>query len=443
MKKKVLASSVLGVAMLLGVSNIAPNPLSTAKVEAAEKTATQIWGDAQWYYNNKNYFNAVYYGGDAINKGYKGTDTTTFMQKSSQALFNSATTASNQKDYKLAYNQYNLLAITTGVPADLKKQGAKYAEISKRRNEDPVAANYFNQAQWYYNQESYYNSLYYITKTIENGWNTDLIKQYVNDISTKMVEEAEYSMTVDNKSITLKYSNAIIENSYVPKLCKDKATKLKNDLFDVNKLSSNEKKLLGKGYPIEDLIYLSNDQEQTLVNEDAIYTKPEEIGITESNLNDAETENISLTSSQVSVLTKKESGDLKNFSHKVTPSQLPTLKSGVLKGEKRVLLDYNFDWYSQPFYALSDKFALVWDNNYQPYTESAKFEYTYYTKNGIYTGVRSSGPDSVYKYPKGNLGAFWKFDIKGGMMNGKFINKHKGRASIIITKEKTIKEIKL
>ncbi|MGG0481197.1 hypothetical protein ABE039_24690 [Priestia megaterium] len=440
MKKKVLVSSMVGMVMLLGVSNLAPSPLTATKVEATEKTATQIWGDAKWYYNNKNYFNAVYYGGDAINKGYKGTDTATFMQNASQALFNSATESSNQKDYKLAYKHYNLLAITTGVPADLKKQGAKYAEISKRRDEDPVAANYFNQAQWYYNQESYYNALYYITKTIESGWNTDLIKQYVNDISAKMIEEAEYSITVDSKDITLKYSNKIIDNPYVPKAYKDKATKLKANLFDVNKLSANEKQLVARGYPIEDLIYLTNSEEQTLVSEDATYLKSEEVVDTDSNLNDVDPGDIPQNNSQVSLLATNTSGDLKNFSHKIIASQLPTLKSGSLKDEKRIRLSYNFTWYSSPVYTMTDRFAIVWNNNYQPYTKSANFEYTYYTKNGIYNGARSSGEDSVYEYAKGNMGGFWKFNIKGGMMNGKFINKHKGTASIVITKEKKIKE---
>jgi hypothetical protein len=219
----------------------------------------------------------------------------------------------------------------------------------------------------------------------------------------------------------------------VPKDIKEQAIKNKSALLDPSNLSDSEKQLLKIGYPLEDLISLSTEQEKDLIAEGATYLNTEETGSTDSSIIDYNPE----LSTEIKLLSTKSSGSLKNFSHKLIISKLKTLSSGTFKGEVRLKLDYTFDWYEDPINNLTDKFAIGWDGGYTPDENSTKFKYVYYTSKGMYTGANSSGNDTTDKLVSNGVG--WKFDIKGGLMNGKLINKHHGEASVIVTNPKANK----
>jgi len=420
MGKRLFLASALSVSLITsGIVSFSVSP--STKVEAAEKTALQIWGDAKWYYNNQSYYNSVYYGNDAIKKGYKGADKESFMQKAGQSLFNSATAASDKKDYKLAYKYYNLVATASGISAPLQKEGAKYAEISKMRAEQPEVAEYFNQAQWYLNQQSYYNALYFITRTIESGWNTPLIKEYVTTISTSLLEDAKYSVQVDNKQDALKSCEVLIQNPYVSTATKNAAAKLKLDILNPKNFSVTEKQLLTRGYPTEAIIALSTEQEKDLINEDATYIETKENEGTDSTFLEqptAEEGTAQTKASEASALSKskvdysKDGKDgLKNFYQKIVVSKLKPAASGKYKGMPSVKLTYIIDWRETPILSFTDKLGLNWSKEYYADQDTSKIQYTYYTYKKKYVTAARSGRSSVSDIKKSGVG--WKYDIKG------------------------------
>jgi hypothetical protein len=74
------------------------------------------YAEAGWYFENGNYYNAVYFAGAAIAEGNKHPEVQDLMNRAAKALFDAA----ESKNPADAVNDYHLLATTKGVPADIK-----------------------------------------------------------------------------------------------------------------------------------------------------------------------------------------------------------------------------------------------------------------------------------------------------------------------------------
>lgn len=90
------------------------------KEEATAKLASEVnstnYPEAAWYFENGNYYNAVYFAGAAIAEGNTRPEVQDLLNRAAQALFDAAET----KDPADTVNDYSLLATTEGVPADIK-----------------------------------------------------------------------------------------------------------------------------------------------------------------------------------------------------------------------------------------------------------------------------------------------------------------------------------
>lgn len=90
------------------------------KDEATAKLASEVdstnYPVAGWYFDNGNYYNAVYFAGAAIAEGNIRPEVRDLMNRAAQNLFDAAET----KDPADAVNDYSLLATTEGVPANIK-----------------------------------------------------------------------------------------------------------------------------------------------------------------------------------------------------------------------------------------------------------------------------------------------------------------------------------
>ncbi|MFS0774790.1 DUF4625 domain-containing protein [Neobacillus sp. 3P2-tot-E-2] len=129
---------------------------ATAKL-AAEVNSTK-YADAQWYYENNNYYNAVYFAGAAIDEGNTRPEVQELLNNASQALMNAARTGS----LAFAGDAYSLLIVTTGVPTDIKDEArAKLASEVNSTN--------YPEAAWYFESGNYYNAVYYAGAAIAEG----------------------------------------------------------------------------------------------------------------------------------------------------------------------------------------------------------------------------------------------------------------------------------
>ncbi|MGX6445252.1 Ig-like domain repeat protein [Neobacillus sp. K501] len=106
-----------------------PGVPSDIKEEAQEKLKPVVvsakYNEAVWYFSVANYFNAVYFAGAALDEGDARTEVQELMKDSASKLLNAAETMTSED----AGYAYQLLASTTGVPADIRDSAE--AKLSK------------------------------------------------------------------------------------------------------------------------------------------------------------------------------------------------------------------------------------------------------------------------------------------------------------------------
>ncbi|REK76058.1 YHYH domain-containing protein [Paenibacillus paeoniae] len=89
---------------------------------------------ARWYYNQKNYVNAVLIADKKMKEGLaKNNHAVQFMKDAALKLSQQAYSAFASKDYENALKRYNVLANAEHAPADLKEGARKNAIITERR----------------------------------------------------------------------------------------------------------------------------------------------------------------------------------------------------------------------------------------------------------------------------------------------------------------------
>lgn len=138
------------------------------------------YDEAVFYFDNNNFYNAVYFAGEALKAGDQRPEVQTLMNNAAKALLDSTATL----DSASAANAYQLLSTTTGVPADIK------AAADAQLTSVPTSANY-GLAQWYFDQKNYYNAVHFAGVAINTDHDTSAAAQtLLNNASQALIKEA-------------------------------------------------------------------------------------------------------------------------------------------------------------------------------------------------------------------------------------------------------------
>ncbi|WP_045518817.1 Ig-like domain repeat protein [Neobacillus niacini] len=160
--------------------------ISTTGVPAAIKEAAQAkltpevnspnYLEAAWYYDNKNYYNAVHFAGAAIAEGDTSAKVQELLNSAAQALVAAAPGKSSGE----AQNDYNLLISTTGVPTAIKEEAT-----TKLSSEVKYA-----EANWYYENSNNYNAVYFAGAAIEEGNARPEVQELLNNAAQALLNAA-------------------------------------------------------------------------------------------------------------------------------------------------------------------------------------------------------------------------------------------------------------
>jgi hypothetical protein len=186
------------------------NATVTEKLTVLEApVVSEKYSVALWYYENNNLYNAVYFAGAAIGEGDKRQEIQALMNSAAQELFDAAAGMSGVD----AENAYQLLAATTGVPAEIKE-----AALVKLTPE-VISPNYL-EAVWYFDNSNYYNAVHFAGAAIAEGDTSSKVQDLMNSAAQALMEAARAgSLAFAGDAYTL-----LISTTGVPTELKEEAT---------------------------------------------------------------------------------------------------------------------------------------------------------------------------------------------------------------------------
>ncbi len=161
---------------LLSTTAGVPSEIKEAASARLATVKSPKFGEAQWYNEHNNYYNAVSLAAAAISEGDTRTDVQALLNDAAQALLDSTASMSSTD----AENAYQLLSTTAGVPSDIKSSAdAKLKGIAE-----------FGDAQWYSEQQNYFNAVYYAAKAMADGDARTEVQTFLNDASKALFMSA-------------------------------------------------------------------------------------------------------------------------------------------------------------------------------------------------------------------------------------------------------------
>lgn len=186
--------------------------ISAEEVKMQEE-AKKMHGVSEWYFNYGNMFNSVFYISKALSLSPLNETMKEHMTKASKGLADKAYDAFHAYDDITSERLYKLLHETKYVPQSFKTD----AQIN-------IAYVYSGRAKWYYNRGNLYNSVYFLSKSIEYGNTnkdtTDLLNKASHELLDKTIERTNET-SIDNKA---KASFNLLKHSVgVPGVVKDEA----------------------------------------------------------------------------------------------------------------------------------------------------------------------------------------------------------------------------
>ena len=143
---------------LLATSDGVP---ASIKQDAADSMATsENLGQARYYLDQSNWYNAVYYLALEMQSN-DSTGVSAMMEYAAAKLQQQAQSATaSQGSFTQSYGAYDLLANTANVPVSIKQDASKSIDVSD--------SDYGN-ALWYLNQSDYANAKYYLQQVAAKG----------------------------------------------------------------------------------------------------------------------------------------------------------------------------------------------------------------------------------------------------------------------------------
>lgn len=158
--------------------------IQIAKIE--EEVHSENFGVAQWYYEQKSFYNAVYYANLAFKEGDKRQELVDFMIQAAGALYHSAATMETED----AKNAYQLLVNALGVPSEIK-------ENAQLQLNPVVTSPKYDEAVFYFENQNYYNAVYYAGVALAEGDSREVVKTLLNNSAEALFEAASNMTTVD------------------------------------------------------------------------------------------------------------------------------------------------------------------------------------------------------------------------------------------------------
>ncbi len=182
------------------------------KDAAASKIAvkSEEFGIALFYETVSNYFNAVYYAGQAIAAGDLRVDW--FMAQVAEKLFEQADADFSSGNFDEALDAYALLASTTGVPAEIKEAAAsKLFDKSE----------HYDVALWYA-EVNLYNAVHYLGLAFAEG---DLRASITMEtVAQALLVQADADLADGNYLSAVYAYILLVETDGVPQHIKDAAS---------------------------------------------------------------------------------------------------------------------------------------------------------------------------------------------------------------------------
>lgn len=181
---------------------------------AAQKSINTIkkdsdYGEAQWYYNEGSYFNAVHYTSQAITYGYDVKESREFLDQAAQKLITVAYDKNEIGDRKKAVKWFTKVQDTSYVSADIRNEAKSALNTIKKGSS-------FGEAQWYYNEGSYYNAVHYTLEAMEFGYDVEESRIFLEKASQKLLNEAYDKNENGERRKAVQWFNKLASTSQIP-----------------------------------------------------------------------------------------------------------------------------------------------------------------------------------------------------------------------------------
>ena len=116
-------------------------------------------GQAWFYYDQNNLYNAVYYLNQEAVSGNGSTGLVALMEFVATKLQEKAKTETKQGNFSGAYTDYQLLATSASIPASIKQDAAN----------SMISSGNLGQAWYYIAQSNWYNAVYYVALEMQTN----------------------------------------------------------------------------------------------------------------------------------------------------------------------------------------------------------------------------------------------------------------------------------
>ncbi|KGP89846.1 hypothetical protein N780_09405 [Pontibacillus chungwhensis BH030062] len=164
-----------------------PNVPNDVQVEAkkllAEIKKSSRYGEAEWYYKEGNYLNALIISEEAMEYGYQTEEALNFAEKAARKVLSEA--------YKLNENGENKAALKL---FERVEENSTYLnaiqEEAKRAIKTIYEGSSLGEAKWYYNNEDYTNALRLGDKAIQYGFDTDESRAFIDKAAQRVLDKA-------------------------------------------------------------------------------------------------------------------------------------------------------------------------------------------------------------------------------------------------------------
>ncbi|QHW33951.1 hypothetical protein GZH47_26240 [Paenibacillus rhizovicinus] len=176
---------------LLSASSAVPSAVQTDATQSLSTSPNM--GEAWFYYNQNNLYNAVYYLNEEAVSGNASTGCVALLEFVATKLQEKAQSETKLGDFSGAYMDYQLLAASAGIPASIKQDSANSVSTSEN----------LGQAWYYLDQRNWYNAVYYLALELQANASTG-VSAMMEYAATQLQQQAQ-SATASQGSFTESY----------------------------------------------------------------------------------------------------------------------------------------------------------------------------------------------------------------------------------------------